>query len=105
MSGYPKTKMSRSMTRKNDQELLLLLTNNMSWTADTISQLYKSRWAIEIFFKTFKTYFISNHSSEQPKMQYRFRWCSLIAILLLSYIKAKAIYDWHLSNLVSLLKG
>ena len=31
-------------------------------------------------------------------------WCSLIAILLLSYIKSKAIYDWHLSNLVSLLR-
>ena len=57
---------------KNDQELLLL-TNNMSWTADTISQLYKSRWAIEIFFKHLKQLFHIKSSSEQPKMQYRFR--------------------------------
>jgi Transposase DDE domain len=34
----------------NDQELLLL-TNNMSLTAETISQQYKSRLANEIFFK------------------------------------------------------
>jgi len=30
---------------------LELLTNNFTWTAETISQLYKARWDVEIFFK------------------------------------------------------
>ena len=31
-------------------------------------------------------------------------WCSLIAILLLMYIKNKAKYPWHMSNLVAFLR-
>ena len=77
----------------------------MSWTADTISQLYKSRWAIEIFFKHLKQLFhIKSFIGTTENAVQIQMWCSLIAILLLSYIKAKAIYDWHLSNLVSLLR-
>lgn len=89
---------------QNDQELLLL-TNNMSWTAQTISQLYKSRWAIEIFFKHLKQLFhIKSFVGTTENAVQIQMWCSLIAILLLSYIKSKAVYAWHLSNLVSLLR-
>jgi hypothetical protein len=88
----------------NDQELVLL-TNNMSWTADTISQLYKSRWAIEMFFKHLKQLFHvkSFVGTTENAVQIQM-WCSLIAILLLSFIKSKAVHPWHLSNLVSLLR-
>ncbi len=34
-----------------------LITNNAYWEADTISALYKFRWQIESFFKTYKTAF------------------------------------------------
>ena len=33
-----------------------LITNNFSWTASTVSQLYKQRWRIEIFFKELKSH-------------------------------------------------
>ena len=36
---------------------IVLLTNQMSWTADTISQLYKARWDVEVFFKHLKQLF------------------------------------------------
>ncbi|MBX2984844.1 MAG: transposase [Bacteroidia bacterium] len=33
---------------------MTFITNNTSCTAETISQLYKARWEIEIFFKQIK---------------------------------------------------
>ncbi|WP_394358531.1 transposase, partial [Porphyromonas gulae] len=33
---------------------LQLLTNNMQLAASTVSELYKSRWQIEIFFRNLK---------------------------------------------------
>jgi len=33
------------------QREFIFLTNHMSWTAETISQLYHARWDIEVFFK------------------------------------------------------
>jgi hypothetical protein len=38
-------------------QYLILATNELSWTADTISQLYKARWAIDSFFKHLKPLF------------------------------------------------
>jgi hypothetical protein len=102
---YPKNlRIVQVYDEKNDQELILL-TNNMSWTADTISHLYKSRWAIEIFFKHLKQLFHvkSFVGTTENAVQIQM-WCSLIAILLLKYIKSRAVYKWHLSNLVSLLR-
>lgn len=34
---------------KNDQ-ILIFMTNQLTWTADTISQLYKARWDMEVVF-------------------------------------------------------
>jgi len=31
-----------------------LITNQFTWTANTISELYKARWDIKIFFKDIK---------------------------------------------------
>jgi hypothetical protein len=105
VSKYPKNlRIVRVYDADNDQEIILL-TNQLSWTADTISQLYKARWAIEVFFKHLKQLFhvksFVGTTSNAVQIQ---MWCSLIAILLLSHIKAKAKYAWHLSNLVSFLR-
>lgn len=88
----------------NDQELVLL-TNNLSWTADTISQLYKARWDVEVFFKHLKQNFhvktFVGTSENAVRIQ---MWCSLIAILVVKYLKHKAKYKWNLSNLVAFLR-
>ncbi|MCC6599816.1 MAG: transposase, partial [Crocinitomicaceae bacterium] len=41
---------------EEQQMYLELLTNNFIWTSSTISELYKKRWNIEIFFKEIKTH-------------------------------------------------
>lgn len=90
--------------QENDQKLVLL-TNNLSWTADTISQLYKARWDVEVFFKHLKQLFkvrtFVGTSQNAVRIQ---MWCSMIAILLLKYLKNKANYNWRLSNLIAFLR-
>lgn len=102
---YPKhLRIVKVYDAKNDQ-YLVLLTNQMSWTADTISQLYKARWDVEVFFKHLKQLFrvksFVGTSANAVRIQ---MWCSMIAMLLIKYLKSKAEYPWHLSNLITFLR-
>ena len=101
---YPqKLRIVKVYDEKNDKEMILL-TNNLIWTADTISQLYKARWAVEVFFKHLKQLFrvktFVGTSANAVRIQ---MWCAMTAILLLKYMKEKAKYHWHLSTLISFL--
>lgn len=102
---YPdKLRIVKVYDKENDQTLVLL-TNNLSWTADTISQLYKARWDVEVFFKHLKQLFrvktFVGTSQNAVRIQ---MWCSMIAILLFKYLKQKAKHRWNLSNLVTFLR-
>lgn len=102
---YPdKLRVVKVYDKDNDQTLVLL-TNNLSWTADTVSQLYKARWDVEVFFKHLKQLFriktFVGTSENAVRIQ---MWCSMIAILLFKYLKSKAKYKWSLSNLVTFLR-
>ena len=102
---YPeKLRVVKVYDKQNDQ-YLFLLTNNLNWTANTISQLYKARWDVEVFFKHLKQNFhvktFVGTSENAVKIQ---MWCSMIAILMMKYLKQKAKYKWNLSNLVAFLR-
>jgi len=103
--AYPeRLRLVKVYDKENDQTLHLL-TNQLSWTADTISQLYKARWDIEVFFKHIKQLFrvktFVGTSANAVRIQL---WCAMIAILLITYLKRQAKYPWHLSNLISFLR-
>lgn len=102
---YPdKLRIVKVYDEQNDQTLILL-TNQLSWTAETISQLYKARWDVEVFFKHLKQLFrVKTFVGTSPNAVRIQMWCSMIAILLIKYLKAKAHYKWHLSNLISFLR-
>lgn len=102
---YPKKlRVVKVYDAENDQ-YLFLLTNQMSWTADTISQLYKARWDVEVFFKHLKQLFriksFVGTSANAVRIQ---MWSSMICMLLIRYLKLKADYKWHLSNLITFLR-
>ncbi len=102
---YPgRLRVVRVYDSENDQTLTLL-TNQLSWTADTISQLYKARWAVEVFFKHLKQLFrvktFVGTSANAVRIQ---MWCSMISMLLISHLKSKADFKWNLSNLITFLR-
>lgn len=102
---YPKKLRLVHVWDPERQAYLKVVTNNLSWTADTIAELYKARWDIEVFFKHLKQLFrvksFVGTSANAVRIQ---MWCAMIAMLLLRYLKNKAKYPWHLSNLITFLR-
>ncbi|MFA0964800.1 IS4 family transposase [Roseivirga sp. BDSF3-8] len=87
------------------QKELTFLTNNFDWQAKTVADLYKSRWEIEVFFKQVKQNLkIKSFIGTSPNAVLIQVWTAMIVILLLKYLKQKAAFNWHLSNLVTFLR-
>jgi IS4 transposase len=90
---------------EDKQEELVLLTNNLSLAANTIAQIYKDRWQVELFFKLLKQQlkiktFVGT-SANAVRIQI---WTALIAVLILRYLQFRSQFRWALSNLVALLR-
>jgi IS4 transposase len=67
--------------------------------------LYKSRWQVEIFFRDIKQLLhIKSFIGTSPNAVMIQIWTALITILILKYLKAKAKYIWHLSNLGAFIR-
>ena len=70
-----------------------------------ITSLYKHRWYIESFFKTIKQLLhVKRFIGTSCNAVLTQIWAAMIAILLRSFLKAKAAYNWHMFNLVSFLR-
>lgn len=90
---------------EKNQQTIELITNNFKWAAQTIGDLYKCRWHVEIFFRDIKqllhikTFIGTSKNAVMIQI-----WSALITILLLKVMKAMAKYGWHLSNLVAFIR-
>lgn len=88
-----------------NKQSIELITNQMTWVANTISELYKSRWQVEIFFREIKQQLhIKSFIGTSENAVMIQIWTALITILILKFLKQKAKYKWHLSNLVAFLR-
>ena len=82
-----------------------IITNQFTWTANTISELYKARWEIEVFFKDIKQLLkIKTFLGTNPNAVLIQVWTAMITILIMKYLKATAKFGWCLSNLVAFLR-
>lgn len=103
-SKYPK---ELRRIRSKDPEtgrIIVLLTNNMVWSAKTISSIYKERWQIELFFKSLKQQLkVKSFVGTSKNALLSQLWVALIAYLLLSYLKFKSRFAWSIYTLCSIL--
>ena len=102
---YPKKLRRVAIWDDENQQVIELITNQMSWTANTISELYKARWQIEIFFREIKQllHIKSFVGTSQNAVMIQI-WTALITILILKVLKTIAKYGWQLSNLVAFIR-
>lgn len=102
---YPKMLRRVRFWDEVNKNELVFITNNRSWTATTVARIYKERWNIESFFKLIKqnlkikSFVGTSENAVQIQI-----WTALVTILLLTYLKAKATYQWHMSNLVNFIR-
>ena len=83
---------------------IVLLTNQFQWSANTIAQIYKDRWSIELFFKALKQQLkVKSFVGTSKNALLSQLWVALTAYLLLSYLKFRSKFGWSLYTLTSIL--
>ena len=71
------------------RKIYTFMTNNLNWAAQTVADLYKQRWDIELFFKwikqhlKIKTFFGNSYNAVMMQI-----WIALIYYLTLALMKA-----------------
>jgi hypothetical protein len=102
---YPKRLRRVAVWDQVNEQVIEIITNQMTWTANTIGELYKSRWQIEIFFREIKQLLnIKSFIGTTENAVMIQIWTALITILILKAMKAIAKFKWHLSNLVAFIR-
>lgn len=102
---YPKQLRRVAIWDDESKQEIELITNQTTWTANTISELYKARWQVEIFFREIKQLLhIKSFVGTSENAVMIQIWTALITILILKALKAMAKYPWYLSNLVAFIR-
>jgi hypothetical protein len=84
---------------------IVLLTNHLEFGSTTISEIYKDRWEIELFFKALKqnlkvkTFVGTSENALLIQI-----WTALIVLLLLKWLHHLSKAKWSLSNLAAMLR-
>ena len=102
---YPGSLRRIEVWDEGNENIIVLLTNHMTFGATTIAATYKDRWQIEIFFKTIKQNLrIKTFVGTSPNALLIQIWTALITVLILKYLKFRSLFSWSLSNLVAMLR-
>jgi hypothetical protein len=90
----------------NKETVMVFITNNFDWSAGTICDLYKARWAIEVFFKQIKqTLQLSDFfGNSQNAIKWQI-WTALLAYILLRLISALHKWEHSFSRMFTLLRA
>src|SRR6266571_2692231 len=90
-----------TLSKKLGSLTFWFITNNFTFSASTIADIYKRRWQIELLFKRIKQNFQLHSFLGDNENAIRIQlWCTLIADLLLKIIKDKVSKkrNWSMAN-------
>jgi hypothetical protein len=89
-----------------ETSVMVFITNNLEWAASSICDLYKSRWAIEVFFKqikqTLKVCDFLGHSKQAIRWQL---WTALLLYVLLRFQAWTSQWTHSFTRLFALIRG
>ena len=104
-SKYPGKLRRVSVWDEENNQVIELITNQFNWSPNTIGELYKSRWQVEIFFRDIKQLLhIKSFIGISENAVMIQIWTALITILILKALKAQSQFGWYLSNLVAFIR-
>lgn len=85
---------------------MTFVTNNTSWSARTIAELYRARWAVELFFKEIKqTLQLRDFVGTNEKAVKWQVWTGLLAHLLLRFLKHLSGWRHSFSRCVGVVRA
>ncbi|MEI8247285.1 MAG: transposase, partial [Lentisphaerota bacterium] len=91
---------------KNKMVPMTFISNNFTWSAVTICELYRARWGIEVFFKEIKQTLqladFMGYSENAVRWQI---WIALLVYLLLRFVAWKNTWKHSFSRLFTLVRG
>jgi len=90
----------------NEPKVMQFLTNNFEWAPSSICDLYKSRWAIEVFFKEIKqTLQIADFIGFNENAVCWQIWIALLVYILLRYVAWQGKWQHSFTRLFTVLRG
>ena len=83
----------------------VFVTNNTTWVAKTIADIYKSRWQIELFFKWIKQHLkVKRFVGRSKNAVMTQLWVAMCMYLLLAYLKFVMRVSWSLHQMLQVLQ-
>jgi hypothetical protein len=90
----------------SEQRELVFLTNNLTWSATSIAELYRCRWQIEAFFKQIKqTLQLADFLGQSANAVTWQVWMALLVYVLLRFIAWRSKWEHSFSRLFTLLRA
>jgi hypothetical protein len=87
-------------------KVMVFLTNNFDWSATTIAELYRARWAAELFFKELKQtcqiHDFVGYNENAVRWQI---WIGLLVHLLMRFVSHVAAWELSFSRLAGIVKA
>jgi hypothetical protein len=98
-------RLRRLVVRDTTGKVVVLLTNHLTMSAETLAETYRRRWEIETFFRHLKQLLrikvFVGHSPNAVAIQI---WTALLTWLLLEYLKFLSTFGWTWRRLCALLR-
>jgi hypothetical protein len=101
--GYP-TALRRVVVKDDDGKRITFLTNNTALAPETVSELYRLRWQVELFFKwikqhlRIKAFFGTSENAVKTQI-----WIAVATYVLIAIVKKRAMLPHSLYELLQIL--